>query len=474
MKAKHILFIAVAGLLSGSCIDDKDYNPQIPQEPEKNADYALTINPAKTFTHPGIIVTQADFDRAKKNIGSYPWNEAFDALKNARWRNDAGAPRVGELPMFDSKDKHYVFRGPLDKRDCWIYDLNMWWSDADELGYDVGASAKGNYEVVYKDGSTAWSNAVYWKMTGDTDAADRAVEILNAWAAKVIGIIGDTNASLMTPASAYAFANVAELMRDYTGWAPADKAAFDKWLEEVHVAKMIDFLDNHWGTAGPAYWANWDLITMHGLMAVGIYLDRPDLYNKVLDYVTYGNGNGNFRRFIWYIHPKTAGEDDIEPGQTQESGRDQGHNIVCVQIAGVLCRMAWNQDDDLYGYDDNRFIKGAEYVLKYNIGPHLEAYEGETLTYPFQSGFISPGTYHSGFGAAGRGKIESGFLMTYEHYRKHKNLDTRYLRIAAKTPRTGNTYDFEAGTDKVYIEAETIDHDNGAGFGHGTLLFTEE
>ena len=30
--------------------------------------------------------------------------------------------------------------------------------------------------------------------------------------------------------------------------------------------------------------------------------------------------------------------------------------------------MAWKQGDDLYGYDDNRFLAGCEYVAKYNLG----------------------------------------------------------------------------------------------------------
>ena len=28
---------------------------------------------------------------------------------------------------------------------------------------------------------------------------------------------------------------------------------------------------------------------------------------------------------------------------------------------------AWNQGDDLYGYENNRFLAGAEYVAKSNL-----------------------------------------------------------------------------------------------------------
>ena len=42
--------------------------------------------------------------------------------------------------------------------------------------------------------------------------------------------------------------------------------------------------------------------------------------------------------------------------------------ISAVGLAGAICQMAWNQGDDLFGADDNRFLKGAEYVAKYNLG----------------------------------------------------------------------------------------------------------
>ena len=37
-------------------------------------------------------------------------------------------------------------------------------------------------------------------------------------------------------------------------------------------------------------------------------------------------------------------------------------------LTGVICEQAWKQGDDLYGYDNNRFLAGCEYVAKYNLG----------------------------------------------------------------------------------------------------------
>jgi hypothetical protein len=42
-----------------------------------------------------------------------------------------------------------------------------------------------------------------------------------------------------------------------------------------------------------------------------------------------------------------------------------------IGLMGIFCEMAWNQGDDLYGYDNNRLLKGAEYVAKYNLGKEV-------------------------------------------------------------------------------------------------------
>ena len=35
---------------------------------------------------------------------------------------------------------------------------------------------------------------------------------------------------------------------------------------------------------------------------------------------------------------------------------------------GAFCEMAWKQGDDLYGFDSSRFLDGAVYVARYNLG----------------------------------------------------------------------------------------------------------
>lgn len=460
MKKRYIKTFVASMMLTlamTSCVDDKDYEPKLPQDPSitEPKDYALPIDENKTFIHPGCMAAQSDFDRAKRHInsGDEPWSTAFAALKNSRFFKQ----NFLRINLY----KGYLLRGSANKE--------QYLEELDE--YYKGA---GNYDQEYQDCSSAYSKAVYWKLTGDTQAADFAVKVLNTWAQNCKGVTGDNNKFLAIMEAGYDFASVAELMRDYEGWKAEDQATFKEWLVKNFAERSIEYLDYHgnWPDGSTHYWSNWDLGNMLSLMAIGVYCDRPDFYNKVINYITYGSGNGNWRRFIGYIHPAIAGEDDIDLGQTQEAGRDQGHNLLSIRLGAAICRIAWNQGDDLYGYDNNRFLKGAEFVAKYNYGPMIEKQQGIKLTYPFQAMIVAPGIYHKDNSTEDRGQYCSGFVSIFEHYKKYKNLSTRYVRWAAKTPGQNN---ITADTTKVVnIEPETYNHNQGAGSSFGTLLFTED
>lgn len=473
-KGIYYVWIAVMGFLIASCIDNKVYEAKLPQDPaiSNPKPYALPLDSNKTFIHPGCMVSQEDFDRAKQHIaaGDEPWTTAFTALKNSPSLKRNLDNTVLGLRLKENDAGGYLVRGSADKS-YYIEEL------------DIYKRWAGNFDFEYQAMSAAYARAVYWKLTGDTRYADETVTILNSWVKNCKGVTGDNNKYLCFMEAGYDFASVAELMRDYTGWKTEDQQAFKTWLQKVFVQTMTDFLKTHKtdasGSGSTHYWSNWDLGQMLALSCIGIYCDRADLYNMVMNYVTYGGGNGNWQKFINYIHPAVAGEDDIDLGQTQEAGRDQGHNLLSIRLGGSLCRVAWNQKDDLYGYDDNRFLKAAEFVAKYNYGPLIEEQQHMTkhLTYPFHAMFVnSDGNYHTDNSTDGRGQFSSGFVSVYEHYKKYSKLNTRYVRWAAKTPMLNDsTRNLKADlTKQVLIEPDTYNHNQGAGSSFGTLLFTED
>lgn len=107
------------------------------------------------------------------------------------------------------------------------------------------------------------------------------------------------------------------------------------------------------------FFANWELGNIASVIAMGVLTDNQTLFDFGVDYYKTGEGNGAIIQAVSNLveEPGTG----ILLGQGQESGRDQGHSSLCWQLLGAIAQQAWNQGEDLYGFDDNRFLKG--YVL---------------------------------------------------------------------------------------------------------------
>lgn len=58
---------------------------------------------------------------------------------------------------------------------------------------------------------------------------------------------------------------------------------------------------------------------------------------------------------------------DSKTGQIGEMGRDLPHAAIGPAFLALMCQIAWNQGDDLYGFDNNRLLRGFEYYCKSNL-----------------------------------------------------------------------------------------------------------
>jgi hypothetical protein len=318
-----------------------------------------------------------------------------------------------------------------------------------------------NYMNAARSSHAAYQLALRWKISGDDGFAERGVYILNRWAAECTAINGDTNASLAAGLYGYAFAVAGELLRDYSDWEAADFEKFQQWMLDVFWPRNYDFLNRHHDTFDSHYWANWDLCNLASALSIGILADRRDIYNYAVNYLQNGIGNGNFFKAVNYIH-YTGGE---ELGQMQESGRDQGHTTMCIALMGFICQLTWNQGDDFYGLDNNRFLKGCEYTAKYNVA---------MLDVPFQiyvrkSGNRNTnpnGTYetHTGVSSLARGTTRPMWAAPYWHYKSVKQLDESRFKYT------------KMGLDEVGVEGGGGNYgENSGGFdqlGFGTLMYT--
>ncbi|CAN5303373.1 hypothetical protein BH09BAC4_BH09BAC4_29960 [soil metagenome] len=367
---------------------------------------------SQSFVHPGLLHKQADLDRMKAKIdaNAQPWKASWDILV---------ANSHSSLTR--------AFTNPVPAT---IY-----------RGFD-GTNAE-NYASLFRDAASAYATALRWKITGDNAYAEKSIAIMNAWSASLTTISGTSDKFLLAGIQGYQLANAAEIMRTYSGWAPADLARYQNWMLTVFYSMNHDFLVNHNGACISNYWANWDLCNMASMLSIGVLCDRRDIYNEAVDYFKNGAGMGSIRNVVPYVYG--------DLGQWQESGRDQGHTVLGVALAGTFCEMAWNQGDDLYGYDDNRLLKGFEYIAKYNLG-----YAVPYTTYSNCIGVVQP--IVSG---DGRGNIRPVWELVYNHYVNRKGLVapyiTRFAQIVRPEGGGGNYGPNSGGYDQL---------------GYGTLAFS--
>nr|UKE83028.1 alginate lyase family protein [Pectobacterium sp. PL152] len=83
--------------------------------------------------------------------------------------------------------------------------------------------------------------AVRWKITQDTAYADEALRYLNAWSATLKTITGNADRWLAAGIYGYQFANVAEIMRTYSGWARTDFERFQNMMLTIFYPMSRNF-----------------------------------------------------------------------------------------------------------------------------------------------------------------------------------------------------------------------------------------
>ncbi|KAM0327559.1 hypothetical protein ACHAQA_005850 [Verticillium albo-atrum] len=221
-----------------------------------------------------------------------------------------------------------------------------------------------NYQVFYRDIHAAYANAIYWKITGSEAHADTAAAILDAWSSEAPPIMGSSDRYLAAGIYGYQFANVAEILRGYSGWDGLPAAI--SFLKNNFYTLNSKFLIEHNGAVIDHYWANWDLCNLCSMHAIGVLSDNTTMVDEAIDYFKTGAGNGAIKNAIWKIHIEEGSGKKL--GQNQESGRDQGHAMFNYGLLGVLAQQSLHQGDDLFALLDNRILAGSEYSSKYNTG----------------------------------------------------------------------------------------------------------
>lgn len=368
------------------------------------------------FTHPGILHTQADLGRMSDKVkaGAEPWLSGWQRLTSSSFAQAAYKPNPQQL----------VCAG-------------------------AGGCPEGEtFMPLARDIAAAYQNALHYRISGDPTHADAAVAILNAWSSTLEKFTGDSNAGLRVGLYGYQLAAAAELLRGYEGFSPADFDKVKALLLTHFYPVSSDFLKRHNGTCFDHYWANWDVANMATVLAIGVLTDDRAKFDEAVDYFKSGSGTGQIDRLVTQVYPG-----DPALGQGQESGRDQGHMTLVVSLIGAFCKIALDQGEDLFAYQDNKVLALAEYTAKYNLGQDV----------PWTTYKNCEGQEMTAISATGRGTERPSWELLYNHYVKVKGLQAPFTQQFAEQLRP------EGGGGQYGTNSGGFDQ-----LGFGTLAFTVE
>ena len=271
----------------------------------------------------------------------------------------------------------------------------------------VGRNPSVGQSTYDNDANAAHQNAIRWYITGDTAYARKAIEIINAWSSTLKSITG-RDAVLMAGLGPFKMVNAAEIMRyTYKGWSDTDIKQTEKHFKKVIYPVLKDF--------APFANGNWDAAAIKTAMAIGVFCNDRAIFESALCYYVNGQGDGRLTNYV--INAS---------GQIQESGRDQQHTQLGIGLLSESCEIAWHQGLNLYGYANNRLLKGFEYVAKFNLGNEV----------PFTETLDRTGKYHHMIiSQQGRNSLRAVYEQIYNHYVNRMGLPAPFTKQAAEKLR---------------------------------------
>ena len=403
------------------------------------------------FVHPGLLHSQNDFDQIKKRLAEHDAQtlQAFEVLKNSWVANKA---------------------------------VNDIWGVTEYI--KRGIAGDENYMNAYRNAAKAYQCALLWKITGETQWAERAVYVLNQYVAITKGIGGNTNQSLVPGFIGYQFLNAAELMRDYEKWEKEDFERFKQWMIDVWFTTAQDFLERRHDTVVREgnwyhYHSNWGLGNALFCVSLGIFADLPDIYNYGMYWIKEGPGNESL--YVGDSHPVKQDqgmcgygwglipwfhEDARGPfgylNQMQESGRDQGHAMAALGLLSYALQSAYNQGDNAFCNLYNPLIPGeagqtmvagaAEYVAMYNCN------QVDPADIPYTQNW-----WMGGLSGTGRGQWRPIWQLFINHYQNRMGMPMEYCT------RMSKIVGIEAGGGSYGTNSGGFDHT-----GFGTLMHADE
>ncbi|MBW8780269.1 MAG: RICIN domain-containing protein [Verrucomicrobia bacterium] len=265
---------------------------------------------ALAYVHPGAPLSLSDLQalKGKVDANQEPWKSGYAALV---------ADGHSQLP--------YTMRGPFAQ---------------------VGRNPDVNRTQWDSDMNAIWNLSLMWNFTGDTAYAQKAHDILLAWANTQTSFTGGES-MLELGDYAYKFVGAADILRGtWPGWTAADTTAVKAYFGNVLMPATNPYGESMFGAANKGALS----LCAKGLMA--IFNDDA----TTLDTVVY--------QIRTLAHIGLRSSNDI--GQIGDSGRDQGHAYGQLLSLTMLAEALWKQGIDVYSDYNNRLLAAGEYFARVN------------------------------------------------------------------------------------------------------------
>jgi len=318
---------------------------------------AVGIPQAQAYTHPCIPATTQDLDYIKASLNQEPWKSGYAAL--------AGA---------STSQLTYAPNGP--------------WAQ-------VGRTPDVNLTYWKNDMTAVYNLARMWYFTGNEAYAQKARDLLIAWATTHTSFTGQ-EIPLSIGDFAQAYAGGASILRGtWPGWTEADTTTVKNYFLNVYWPRS---LCNGYIT-GPA---NKGYIYQAAGIAIAAFCDDVDKFNHVID--------------LYRTNPAAGLTNTLATGEMGETGRDAGHLYGGLISAAFLSEVAWKQGIDLYSESDNRLLACGEYYAR--------------NTYLLDNPFVPFGTIDALYyaNAAGPYTANRGALYLIQNaYKNRKGIPTPWI-----------------------------------------------
>ena len=314
-------------------------------------------SPLRAYTHPCIPATSSDLAFIKANLNQQPWKRGYAVL---------AADGHSQLT--------YTMQGPFAS---------------------VSRAPDVNLSQWDNDMQAVYNLARMWYFTGNTAYAQKAHDILLAWANTQTSF-GGGESGLELGDYAYRYAGGADILRGtWSGWTTADTTTVSNYFENV----LWPASGAGANITGPA---NKGDLYMESGIAIAVFCDDTAKFNQVIN---------NFR-----TSPASGAINSLPTGESGETGRDEGHVQGGLHGAAFIAEVAWQQGIDLYSELDNRLLAWGEYYARNTM----------TLDNPFVPYGTIDQIYYTN-NAYSYGADRSEFYILQNAYKNRLHLPTPWM-----------------------------------------------